>query len=61
MKNVTWMKDGKRIQTTESVIRIDAVRREGWLVNYVSSKILETVLYSYSFIAPQTKGCTNVS
>ncbi|CAL8111483.1 unnamed protein product [Orchesella dallaii] len=28
VKNVTWMKDGKRIQTTESVIRIDAVRRE---------------------------------
>ncbi|ODN02698.1 Hemicentin-1 [Orchesella cincta] len=28
VKNVTWMKDGKRLQTTESVIRIDAVRRE---------------------------------
>ncbi len=28
VKNVTWMKDGKRINTIESVIRIDAVRRE---------------------------------
>ena len=28
MKSVTWTKDGKRLPTSDSVIRIDAVRRE---------------------------------
>lgn len=28
VKNVTWMKDGRKLATTESVIRIDAVRPE---------------------------------
>jgi len=27
VKNVTWMKDGKRLPTTESFIRIDSVKR----------------------------------
>jgi Down syndrome cell adhesion protein 1 len=28
VKNITWMKNGKRLPTTEPVIRVDAVRRE---------------------------------
>jgi hypothetical protein len=28
VKNITWMKNGKRLPNTEAIIRVDAVRRE---------------------------------
>ena len=28
VKNLTWTKDGKKLATSDSVLRIDAVRRE---------------------------------
>jgi Down syndrome cell adhesion protein 1 len=28
VKNITWMKNGKRLSTSEPILRVDAVRRE---------------------------------